>query len=601
MDPDPRTVDPAYAFIGAFVEELARGGLAHVCICPGSRSTPLALSFAYESRIRLWMHLDERSAAFFALGLAKATRTPVALVCTSGTAVANFMPAVVEARQARVPLIVLTADRPPELRDAGAPQTIDQIRFYGSQAKWAVEMPLPEATDVLLRFARTAAARALSEAGEVPAGPVHLNFPLREPLVPTPSALPSVSESARQGRGDGQPYATITPGVPLPSAPHLQVLAERLASEAHGLIVAGPMDEPGLAAPLAALARVTGYPILADPLSGLRCGPHDRSLIVDAYDAFLRDARFAAAIPARMVLRFGAMPTAKPLLQYLQRHPEAETIVVDPAGWREPTLLAAEMVRADPLALCTALLAHFGDHGQPVQDGRWATRWVDANRRSRQALTAGLAAVEEPSEPRAIAELATLLPGGATLFAGNSMPVRDIDTFFAGTERPIRIIGNRGASGIDGVVSTALGVAAAGGGPVVLVIGDVSLYHDMNGLLAARQHGLDLTIVLLNNDGCGIFSFLPQADMRNANEALSGDSFELLWGTPHGLDFRHAAALYGATYTHADTWPVYRQAVARGIANGGLHIVEVPTDRERNVTLHRQLWPAVSAAIADPR
>ena len=601
MDPDPRTVDPTYAFIGAFVEELARGGLAHVCICPGSRSTPLALSFAHEPRIRLWMHLDERSAAFFALGLAKATRTPVALVCTSGTAVANFMPAVVEARQARVPLIVLTADRPPELRDAGAPQTIDQIRFYGSQAKWAVEMPLPEATDTLLRYARTAAARALSEAGEVPAGPVHLNFPLREPLVPTPSALAAVSEVALHGRADGQPYVAVTPGGALPSTLQVRALTERLAGEAQGLIVAGPIDGPGLAAPLAALASVTGYPILADPLSGLRCGPHDRSLVVDAYDAFLRDAAFVTSTPARLVLRFGAMPTAKPLLQYLQRHPEAETIVVDPAGWRDPTLLAAGMVRADPTALCTALLAHLGDKGQPVRDGRWATRWMDANRRSREALAAGLAAVEETSEPRAIAELATLLPAGAILFAGNSMPVRDIDTFFAGSERPIRIIGSRGASGIDGVVSTALGVAAAGGGPVVLVIGDISLYHDMNGLLAARQHGLDLTIVLLNNDGGGIFSFLPQADLRNARGTPSGDRFELLWGTPHGLDFRHAAALYGATYTLADTWPVYGQAVARGIADGGLHIVEVPTDRERNVTLHRRLWPAVSAAIADLR
>ena len=469
MDSEPRTVDPAYAFIGAFVEELARGGLAHVCVCPGSRSTPLALSFAQESRIRLWMHLDERSAAFFALGLARATRTPVALVCTSGTAVANFMPAVVEARQARVPLIVLTADRPPELRDAGAPQTIDQIRFYGSQAKWAVEMPLPEATDTLLRFARTAAARALSEAGEVAAGPVHLNFPLREPLVPTPSALPSVSESARHGRADDRPYATTTPGVPLLSAPQLAALAERLEGEAHGLIVAGPMDEPGLAAPLAALARATGYPILADPLSGLRCGPHDRALVVDAYDAFLRDAAFAAGSPARLILRFGAMPTAKPLLQYLQRHQEAETIVVDPAGWRDPTLLAARMVRADPAALCTALLAHLDSNDQPARDDRWAERWVDANRRSREALAAGLAAIEEPFEPRAIAELAALLPAGATLFAGNSMPVRDIDTFFGGGERTIRIIGNRGASGIDGVVSTALGMAAAGGGPVVLV------------------------------------------------------------------------------------------------------------------------------------
>lgn len=592
-----RPLDPTYAFVGAFVQELARGGLAHVCICPGSRSTPLALAFANQlaPRIKVWMHLDERSAAFFALGLARATRMPVALVCTSGTAVANFMPAVVEARQARVPLIVLTADRPPELRDAGAPQTIDQIRFYGAQAKWAVEMPLPEATDTLLRYARTAAARALTEASEAPAGPVQLNFPFREPLMPTVAVLPALPETALQGRAGGQTYMTVTTDVALPPDTQVRALAARLGSEAHGLIIAGPMDEPELAAPLVVLARRLGYPILADPLSGLRCGPHDRMPILDAYDAFLRDADFVASTPPRLVLRFGAMPTAKPLLQYLQRYPEAEMIVVDRAGWRDPTLLAATMLRADPLALCTALLAHGEGDRRTQHDGRderWGDRWGEANRRSRAALAKGMAAIEEPFEPRAIAELATLLPDGATLFAGNSMPVRDIDTFFPSGERRIRILGNRGASGIDGVVSTALGVAAAQDGPVVLVIGDVSFYHDMNGLLAARQHGLDLTIVLLNNDGGGIFSFLPQAELAGR------DTFELLWGTPHGLDFRHAAALYGAAYTVADTWPAYREAVARGMAKGGLQIVEVPTERTRNVALHRQLWPAVSEALA---
>ena len=628
-----------YTYVGAFVDELARSGLTDVCICPGSRSTPLALAVARHGGINVWMHLDERSAAFFALGMAKTSRRPVALVCTSGTAVANFMPAVVEARQSRVPLLVLTADRPPELHDVGASQTIDQIRFYGSQVTWSVEMPLPEATETLLRFVRTTAGRAVAEASGVSAGPVHLNFPFREPLVPTDEPLPSLSAVALYGRLDGAPYVRVSMGGTLIlDLDRFTQLADDLAREPHGLIVCGPLDEPDLAVPLADLALLLGYPILADPLSGLRCGPHDRSMVIDSYDSFLRDARFAAEHAPHLVLRFGAMPTAKPLLQYLQRYPDARQIVVDRAGWRDPTLQAAEMLHTDPVALCTALTGRY--FNQPPACGAdaaavWQRDWMAAAHRTRTVLDRELAAIDEPFEGRVMSELADLLPEGATLFAGNSMPVRDVDTFFHGSERRIAIMGNRGASGIDGVTSTALGVAAASGAPVVLAIGDISFYHDLNGLLAARQYGLNLTVVLLNNDGGGIFSFLPQAaalprlpsgsppsrqlagskparvdgtvtapdggDQRQETPAdrREVDTFELLFGTPHGLDFSHAAALYGATYTRIDGWDGYRRAVRRGIEEGGLHIVEVRTDRDRNVELHRRLWPAVAAALAE--
>jgi 2-succinyl-5-enolpyruvyl-6-hydroxy-3-cyclohexene-1-carboxylate synthase len=352
------------------------------------------------------------------------------------------------------------------------------------------------------------------------------------------------------------------------------------------------------------------------------------------------------------VLRFGAMPTSKPLLQYLQRHPDARLLLIDPAGWRDPTLLAAEVVRADPDRFCRALAAALPSYApsglvQAADRGRgpacagpssgiWPDLWREAERRTRETLDRELAAIDELFEGRAMAELADLLPAGSTLVAGNSMPVRDVDTFFRGGERAIRILGNRGASGIDGVVSTALGIAAAGQGPTVLAIGDISLYHDANGLLAARQHRLDLTIVLLNNDGGGIFSFLPQAALsvpfgsddhgatftteaqrhrggtvseENYSEfspALAGATrdrgenlFEMLFGTPHGLDFSRLAALYGARYSRVSGWRQFRDAVRVGIGEGGLHLVEVPTERERNVALHRRLWPAVSEALRD--
>ncbi|MCM8749360.1 2-succinyl-5-enolpyruvyl-6-hydroxy-3-cyclohexene-1-carboxylic-acid synthase [Thermomicrobiaceae bacterium CFH 74404] len=579
------------AYVGAFVDELARAGVRHACFAPGSRSTPLVLALAREPRIRLWDHLDERSTAFFALGLAKALREPVAVVCTSGTAAANFLPAVVEAHYSRVPLLVLTADRPPELRDMGAPQAIDQLRLYGSYAKWFVEVALPEGTPLLLRYARALAARAAATAREEPAGPVHLNFPFREPLIPLAAEPPDVSGPealAWLGRPDGEPFARVLAGPRQPSAALVRDLAELLAGLPRGVIVAGPQPDEALAPALARLAATLGYPILADPLSQVRCGPHDRDLVVDAYDAFLRDPEIAGALSPQAVLRFGAIPTSKPLLLYLERHAGAQQIVVDPAGWPDPLHLASHVVHADPAALAEALATQLaGIDCRP--DPGWSELWRSIDMRARATIREEVERIQEPFEGRVFAELAALLPDGATLFAGNSMPVRDLDTFFPGSGHRLRFLANRGANGIDGVVSTALGAAAALPAPLILVIGDLSFYHDMNGLLAARRHGLRATIVLLNNDGGGIFSFLPQAE--------HGEQFERLFGTPHGLDFRHAAALYGLAFTRVESWPAFREAVRASLAGDSVSVIEVPTERARNVELHRRIWPAVAQAV----
>lgn len=577
-------------WVGALTDALVRGGVSQFVVCPGSRSTPLALAVARHPGARVRVHMDERSAAFFALGMAKQLGGPVALLCTSGTAAANFLPAMTEADLARVPLLVLTADRPHELRDNGAPQTIDQVRIFGGATRWFSDLPLPEATPELLRYARALAARAIAASRGAPAGPVHLNLPFREPLVPDRVLLAEIYAA-------GAVPVTVTTGTPRLAAMEVAALATRLRQTERGLILCGPECPPALAPAVVALAEALSYPILADPLSGVRCGPHDRSLVLSAYDAFLRDERFASRYGPEVVLRFGAMPTAKPVLQLLQRHPSAWTIVVDGGGaWREPTSLALEHLRCDEIWLCAALVEHLGS---PVADqataarertsSSWARAWTAADQLARQAITAALGERAAISEPGVFAELGALLPDGATLFVGNSMPVRDCDTFFPAVERRVTIMGNRGANGIDGLVSTALGAAAAGAGPLVLALGDLSLYHDSNGLLAAALHGLSATIVLINNDGGGIFSFLPQASER--------DQFEALFGTPHGLEFRHLAALYGARYTRAEHWEEFRTAVTEGISGGGLHLVEVRTERARNVADHRVLWPLVSAAL----
>lgn len=580
-----------HQFVGAFVDELARSGLSQVCLCPGSRSAPLALLFRQHPAIRVWTHLDERSAAFFALGMAKARREPVAVLSTSGTAAVNFAPAVVEAHYARVPLLVLTADRPPELQGVGAPQTIDQLRLYGPHVKWFVAMPLPETSEEAIRYARTVACRAMASARSDGAGPVHLNFPFREPLIPLGAGPPPFARDRGPSR---DAYVRVEQAARRPQSGDLAQLAAALRATRRGLIICGPQDEPEFPAAVVRLAQELDFPLLADPLSQVRCGPHHSPLVIDSYDAFLRDEEIAQALVPEVVLRFGATPTSKPLTAFMQRHSRCRQLLIDDGnGWNDPALIASDVLHADPRSLCEALLAALCSSSEkPDREAtsEWTKRWQRVAGQARAALQDGLKAVPGLSEPRVFAELAGLLPEGSTLFAGSSMPVRDLDSFFPGSQHSIRFLSNRGANGIDGVVSSALGASTASPDPLVLVIGDLSFYHDMNGLLAAKQYDLQATIVLLNNDGGGIFSFLPQADYP--------EHFEELFGTPHGLDFAFAAAMYGLAYHRVDSWGAFRKAVRQGLASAGVTLVEVRTDRRANAQLHRHLWQAVSRSLS---
>jgi 2-succinyl-5-enolpyruvyl-6-hydroxy-3-cyclohexene-1-carboxylate synthase len=569
----------------ALVVGLADAGLRDAVVCPGSRSTPLALAFLRHPAITVRMHVDERSAGFFALGMARATRRAVALLCSSGTAAANFLPAVVEASLSRVPLVVLTADRPAEVRGWGAAQTIDQIHLYGSHARWFADLPVPDGDPLLPRQARAVASRAIAVAGSAPAGPVHLNVPFREPLVPA-GGLDSFTGSMADRKSR---VGSRTPGRP-PGAAAVAEVAERIGRIENGLIVSGPDDDVAVAPAAARLAQNLGWPILADPLSGVRCGPHDRSLVVDSYDPLLRDLEAAAQLRPEAVVRTGAIPTSKPLLQFMEASSVREHVVLDELpGWRDPWFQAGTFLDGTPRLTLEALAgAVCGSGVAAAGAGEWAERWLAMAGAARAAIADHVAAEEEWFEGRVFAELAGLLPDGAAMIAGNSMPVRDLDAFFPGSERAIRFFANRGANGIDGVVSTALGVAAGGAGPTVLVIGDLSFYHDMNGLLAAKMHGLDLLVVVLNNDGGGIFSFLPQAT------EIDRASFETLFGTPIGLPVDKAAALYGATYARPADWDGFRVAAADGLRSGsGLTIVEIVTDRDRNVAQHRAAWSAM--------
>jgi 2-succinyl-5-enolpyruvyl-6-hydroxy-3-cyclohexene-1-carboxylate synthase len=570
--------DALTAYAASFVDELAQNEVKHVVVSPGSRSTPLALLLVEHPDIEIHINVDERSAAFFALGLAKALKEPVGLLCTSGTAAANYYPAVIEAFYSRVPLIVLTADRPHELRDVGAPQAIDQIHLYGRHVKWFVEMALPESTDGMMRYARTVGTRAVATAAAEPAGPVHLNFPLREPLIPD-------LEQAKEYRQNKRtPAVLIDSGERSLSASQLEAVATTLSKAKQGIIVCGELPHPEMKEAIVALAKELAFPVLADPLSQLRSGSHDKAVIIDAYDTFLRDETAKAAFRPEVILRFGAMPVSKPLLLFMKKQKQAITLVVDGgAGWREPAGLATNMIYSEEKDFCLRIAESITSS----PDDEWLRLWQTVNGATKDAL-ASVRDEAELSEGKLFALLADMMPLESTLFVGNSMPIRDLDTFFLNNGKGIKTIANRGANGIDGVVSTALGVSTVSKN-TVLAIGDLSFFHDMNGLLAAKLQKQNITILLVNNDGGGIFSFLPQANER--------EHFETLFGTPHGLDFSHTAQLYGGKYNKVQNWDEFEKVFTESFEIQGLKIIEVPTERESNLQKHRNLWSFVSQEI----
>jgi 2-succinyl-5-enolpyruvyl-6-hydroxy-3-cyclohexene-1-carboxylate synthase len=589
-----------HAFAAALFQELVRAGVRDAVVCPGSRSTALAVSAAHCPELRCWPHVDERSAGFFALGLAKAARRAVALVCTSGTAAANFFPAVVEAHYARVPLVVLSADRPPELREWGAGQTIDQLRLYGSHVRWFAEAPLPDASPSRLRHARALACRAGAEAAGPPAGPVHLNLPFREPLepVPVPGDVPaprSESEALALWGRAGRPYTETSRRVAAPSPAELDALAERALASPHGAIACGPVDaSPELVEAVADLGRAAGWPILADPTSQLRCGPHTATApVIAGSDLFLRDERFAARHAPEFVLRIGGTPTSKAFRAWLERHATAHVALVDPDGdWSDPLHLASQALRVDPAALCHGLGRRIAERTREPR-GPWLHAFLEAERRTAEAVACCLLAGEEWTEPRAVVELAAVLPPSTLLYVSNSMPVRDLDGFLPTSTRSLRVLCNRGANGIDGMISSALGAAAAGCGRVVLLTGDLAFLHDLGGLAAVRRHRLEATVVVLNNDGGGIFSFLPVSGYGKAA------AFEEHFLMPHGLDIGPLARAFGASFTRVTSAKHFRACVEESLSSPGTAVIEVPVRREHSVARHREIERSVAASVAE--
>ena len=566
-------MNPSTALARVLVDELARGGLVEAVVAPGSRSTPLALALVAHPGIRVHVRVDERSASFLALGLARASRRPVAVVCTSGTAAANLHPAVMEADESAVPLLVLTADRPPELRGTGANQTVDQIGLYGGAVRMFAEVGTPDPVPGMVAYWRSLACRAWGAAVGGRPGPVHLNVAFRDPLTPddTAAGWPEPLE----GRPGHRPWIN-RPGPPADPAPFVLPSAER------GVIVCGDGDYDPV--PYLALAELTGWPLLAEPTSNAR-----RAGAVSTYRQLLASPRFVSEHAPELVVSVGRPNLSRQILAFLRRAERhvvvTSGVVGDPAGsladgFSDPARTATDVVAA------VAPPAGLGS-GAP-QGTDWSEGWLRAEAAARGALDAVLDGDEALSEPRLARDLVSHLSAGSLLFAGSSMPIRDLDATMR-ARCGVRLVGNRGVSGIDGTVSTAVGAALAhqseGGGHAYALLGDLALLHDQNGLIIGPgEPRPDLAVVVVNNDGGGIFSGLEQAGHPD---------FERVFGTPHGVSMERVAAVADLPYTRLE----WATDLPKALLGEGLRVIEVCTKRPDSAALRRRMQAAVDAVL----
>lgn len=551
--------DTASTFCATLVDEWIHSGVRHAVVAPGSRSTPLAIALAARPEIRVHVFHDERSASFAALGIGLSTNTPAILLCTSGTAATHFHGAVVEAHQSNVPMIVCTADRPPELRDVGAPQTIEQTQLFGSAVRWFHD-PGVASMDASSSW-RSLAARCVSTSTGARPGPVHLNLPFREPLVGTASALPN-RHSAGVSRVVRPALVSETDVLPV----------FELINGMKGIILAGRGATPEVLS----LAKSLGWPVFADARSDLReC---DENIVV-AFDSVLRSSRFADSHFPEVVMRVGEPAASKVTAQWLQRSGSVVVQLQNTEMVIDPDHSVALTFVADIAQAITVLASMIT---QPV-DG-WLSDWSSAETAAQKAIDAWCS--NNWSEPTNARVVTSSMKQGNNFVVSSSMPIRDVEWF--GSVTPgVQVFSNRGTNGIDGVISTAIGVALGTGVPTTVLIGDVACVHDSNGLWALMQRDVDLKVVVTNNDGGSIFSFLPQAGV------VTPETFELLYGTPHGVSFENLAYAHGVPFKRA----THAASVADCLNESGTMLIEVPFDRSMNVSQHDALNASVVQAV----
>ena len=580
MTPDPATPHANRLWADLVIEELVRNGVDFFCVAPGSRSTPLVAALAANPRAGSLVHFDERGTAFAALGHARATGRPVAWITTSGTAAANGLPAVVEAATDGVPMVLLTADRPPELRQTGANQTIDQPDIFGDYVRWRFDLPAPDPS-IDPAMVLTTVDQAAYRARRAPEGPVPLNLMFREPLLPDPGSE-GLSGPAPWLRS-GEPYTRYAATKPAVDGLEIERLWAALRPVGRGLVVAGRLRSRKQGEAVLRLADSLNWPLLPDVGSQIRLGA-DSGNLAPFYDVLLASESFAEAHAPEAVLHFGGRALSKRLERFLAASRPNPYVVVRENPFRlDPSHRATHSVEADVVDFCAALGRATEEHS-PADPGTWAVGWREASEKVGRRLDGLFSEAGEPSEPLVARLVSRHIPEGYGLCVASSMPIRDLDTYAAIGGAPVPVAANRGASGIDGTVATAAGIARGLGAPVTLLVGDLALLHDLNSLAMLRD--LRVVVVVLNNDGGGIFSFLPVARHE--------EFFEPYLGTPQGVTFEHAAAMFGLDYnnprTASDFVETYRAACARDAST----LIEVRTDRKENVALHRDLLGEIS-------
>ncbi len=576
------------------VEELVSSGISTVSIAPGSRSTPLTYAFAKHPDVLVYRHLDERSASFFSLGRAKRTGEITPLVCTSGTAVANFHPAVIEADWSRVPLIVLTADRPPELYESGANQTIDQQKIYGDSVRWYRDLPEPQIEPRRIRSLRTSISRSVIEASKNPAGPVHLNVPFAKPLEPVEMEgdIPDFFEEKYplESTGRKKGFINTIQGNQKLNDKDVQKLSKSISKANKGLIFVGPAsicrpNSQNLPSPnlLSKLAQTTNFPILADPVSTLRFGEHiNKTVVCGGYDSYLAEKISSGLPDPDVVIRFGASPTSKNLRKYFKRS-NCRQFIIDPSGgWPEAEFTATDLLICDP--------DHFSRSLSSELTVREETNWLEKFRELEKKYWKIIDGFSKYFEGSILNKIISLAPDPSTIFVSNSMSVRDLDRFGKPSSSDITVIGNRGASGIDGIISSGLGASSGTEDNLILVTGDHAFYHDMNGLLAMKRCGINATIVLINNDGCGIFHMLP---IENFDPP-----FTTYFKSPHGLNFQPTKEIYDLDFTSVDNMDGFKDAYNTATKRNNASIVEVKVESERSHRIREELQDTVKKELS---
>jgi len=575
-----------------FVNELSLHGVKYASISPGSRNTPLTIAFANNKKIKTYVHIDERSSGFFALGLAKASGSPVAIVCTSGTATAELYPAIIEAYQQRVPLIVCTADRPPELLDRGANQTINQQNIYKNHIRHFVDVGLPSPAISKIKQIKKLASQAVYAGTIKSKGPVHLNFPFRKPFEPksfTDEIDAKVLDFAKEKSYDGKVnLSSIEKDIS--KQLWFKNIANQIKKSKKGLIIVGPENyNSKFLKNCQSLSQKLGYPVLADGTSQLRFGKHPKENIITVFDAFLRSNNFVKNHQPDIILQFGRTITSKGLDTFLEKCNAPRFMINEYGDWFDPSDRAIGSYACKPYLFCEKTLEKINSGKKLQKNNEWLNSFKKAETVS---LTLKNKIVDNsgfPNEGRIINEIIKSVPDDCQIMLSNSMPVRDFDYFASNTNKKIVIFNNRGASGIDGITSTALGISAAGNKPTVLITGDMAFYYDLNGLLSAKNYKIPLVIVLINNNGGGIFEILPISKYKEV--------FDKYFIVPHNLEFSPFVKAYGGKYKRIKNWNDFNSSLRTALNSKKLIVLEVKTSSSKSLQIRKKFWNSVSKKL----